>query len=130
MHATRLRQPTPRISRRPPAPDTRRAAAGAAGKTLGRPVALDEDKAFHVVDAYAEGAAVKALARRYDVAPKTIRRVLDAADARAVGDVLEELNGVAANVEDQEQAPHQPLSIDVAGLLADHLQGTRAAPAP
>nr|WP_083828238.1 MULTISPECIES: recombinase family protein [Protofrankia] len=40
------------------------AAAEAAGKTLGRPAALDEDKAADVVDAYAKGAAVKVLARQ------------------------------------------------------------------
>lgn len=60
---------------------------------MGRPAALDEDRAADVVDAYAKGAAVKALARRYDVgrydvAPKTIRRVLDAAGARDAGGVL------------------------------------------
>ncbi|MFD3541527.1 recombinase family protein [Streptomyces sp. NPDC058662] len=58
------------------------AAAAASGKTLGRPAALDEDQAGDVIDAYREGAAVKALARRYRVAPKTIRRLLDAAGAR------------------------------------------------
>jgi putative DNA-invertase from lambdoid prophage Rac len=101
------------------------AAAESAGKTLGRPAALDEDKAADVVDAYDKGAAVKALARRYGVAPKTIRRVLDAAGARDIGDVLEELDGVAADAEDQEQIPEQPHAIDVPGLLTDHLQGTR-----
>jgi len=53
------------------------AAATASGKTLGRPAALDEAEAATVVNAYRDGAAVKALARRYGVAPKTIRRVLD-----------------------------------------------------
>ncbi|MFE9291998.1 recombinase family protein [Streptomyces olivaceus] len=74
------------------------AAAEAAGKTLGRPAALDEDQAADIVDAYAKGAAVKALARQYGVAPKSVRRVLDAAGARDVGDVLEELDGVPADV--------------------------------
>ncbi|MFV2175640.1 recombinase family protein [Actinomadura sp. LOL_016] len=58
------------------------AAAEASGKTLGRPTALAPDKAAEVVTAYSQGAAVKALAREHHVAPKTIRRVLDAAGAR------------------------------------------------
>ncbi|MET7550811.1 helix-turn-helix domain-containing protein [Streptomyces sp. NPDC005500] len=86
----------------------------------GRPAALDEDKAADVVDAYAKGAAVRALAGQYDVAPKTIRRVLDAAGAR---DVLEEPDCVAAGVEDQEQSH----AIDVPGLLAEHLKDTDVA---
>ncbi|WP_165977889.1 bifunctional DNA primase/polymerase [Nonomuraea diastatica] len=52
------------------------------GKTLGRPAAIDQDKAAAIVEEYRQGAAVKALARRHQVAPKTIRRVLDAAGAR------------------------------------------------
>ncbi|MGW1616338.1 recombinase family protein [Streptomyces sp. NPDC002285] len=103
------------------------AAAEAAGKTLGRPAALDEDKAADVVDAYAKGAAVKALARQYGVAPKTIRRVLDAAGARDTFDVPEELDGVASGLEDQEQAPERPHAIDVPGLLAEHLKTTDVA---
>lgn len=70
---------------------------------------------------------MKALARQYGVAPKTIRRVLDAADARDVGDVLEELDGVTDGVEDQEPAPEQPHAIDVPGLLAEHLKATDVA---
>lgn len=58
------------------------AAAEAAGKTLGRPAALDPSTATALVAAYRQGAAVKALARQHRVAPKTIRRVLDAAGAR------------------------------------------------
>ncbi|MFH8805543.1 recombinase family protein [Streptomyces sp. NPDC017936] len=50
------------------------AAAEAAGKTLGRPAALDPDQAVKVVEAFDEGAAVKALARKHQVDPKTIRR--------------------------------------------------------
>lgn len=99
------------------------AAAEAAGKTLGRPAAFDEDQAADVVEGYVKGVAVKALARQYGVAPKTIRRVLDAASARDVGDVSEEPSDVPADVEDQEQ-PH---AIDVPGLLAEHLKATDAA---
>ncbi|GAA3603819.1 hypothetical protein GCM10022419_105470 [Nonomuraea rosea] len=52
-------------------------AAEADGKTLGRPAALDQNKAATIVEAYRQGAAVKALARQHQVAPKTIRRVLE-----------------------------------------------------
>ncbi|MFB7935809.1 hypothetical protein [Streptomyces sp. NPDC056049] len=58
------------------------AATEASGKTLGRPAALDPDQAAKVVEAFSEDTAVKALARRHQVAPKTIRPVLDAAGAR------------------------------------------------
>ncbi|MGI5158753.1 hypothetical protein [Microbispora sp. CA-102843] len=58
------------------------AAAEAAGKTLGRPNALDPSTATAIMAAYRQGAAVKALARQHRVAPKTIRRVLDAVGAR------------------------------------------------
>lgn len=82
-----------------------------------------------LIDAYAKGAAVKALARQYDVAPKTIRRVLDAAGARDVRDILKELDGVTADVAGQEQAPEreQPHTIDVPGLLAEYLNATEVA---
>ncbi|MFD4855217.1 helix-turn-helix domain-containing protein [Streptomyces atratus] len=92
---------------------------------MGRPAALDEDKAADVVDAYAKGAAVKALARRYDVAPKTIRRVLDAAGARDVGDIREDL--AVSDIEDQKQVSEQSHAIDVPGLLAEHLRATEVA---
>lgn len=55
------------------------AAPEASGKTLGRPTALDDGKAADVVTAYSQGTAVKTLAREHHVAPRTIRRVLDAA---------------------------------------------------
>ncbi|MFH8471574.1 recombinase family protein [Streptomyces sp. NPDC018000] len=105
------------------------AAAEAAGKTLGRPAALDEDQAADIVDAYAKGTAVKALARQYNVAPKTIRRVLDAAGARDISYVLEESDGAAIDAEHQEQTPdpEQPHTIDVPGLLAEHLKATETA---
>ncbi|WP_405782741.1 recombinase family protein [Streptomyces sp. NBC_00859] len=44
------------------------AAAEAAGKTLGRPAALDPDQAAQVVEAFGEGTAVKALARQHQAA--------------------------------------------------------------
>ncbi len=67
---------------------------------------------------------MKVLARRYDVAPKTIRRVLDAAGARDAVDVLEELDGMATDVEEQAPEPEQPYAIDVPGLLAEYLKAT------
>lgn len=42
-----------------------------------------------VVDAFRDAASVKALARQHRVAPKTIRRVPDAASARSVPDRFE-----------------------------------------
>lgn len=99
------------------------AAAKASGKTLGRPPALDEGEVVEVVEAFREGAAVKALARQYDVDPKVIRRVLDAAGARDVPDdlgLLLEDNDVA----EQQQpaaATETTLTVDVPGLVAEHL---------
>lgn len=97
------------------------AAAEASGKNLGRPATLDEGEVIEVVEAYREGAAVKALARQYGTSPRTIRRVLDAADAR---DVPDDLGVLLDDVGDdhQEEAPADPiLSIDVPGLVAEHL---------
>ena len=93
------------------------AAAEASGKTLGRPTALDDGKAADVVTAYSQGTAVKALAREHHVAPRTIRRVLDAAGARQLPDELDvpvpnELPGPTADT---------PVTLDLPGLLADHL---------
>lgn len=103
------------------------AGAAASGKVLGRPTALDEEQTAAVVKAYTEdGIAVKALARQHDVDPKTIRRVLDSAGAREVPDDL----GVLLGELDEEESP-QPeppaaadpvVSVDVPGLLAEHLQ--------
>ncbi|WP_433191217.1 recombinase family protein [Actinoallomurus sp. CA-150999] len=94
------------------------AAAEASGKTLGRPAALGPGKAADVVTAYQEGTAVKALAREYWVAPKTIRRILDAAHARQLADQLD-----APPVPDEQPAPATQTSVklDLPGLLADHL---------
>jgi DNA invertase Pin-like site-specific DNA recombinase len=104
------------------------AAAAASGKTLGRPAALTGDQAAGAVEAYRAGAAVKGLARQYGVAPKTIRRALDAAGARDVPAAPGLLDGTA----DAEPAPQMPepgaaVVLDVPGLLADHLQDTRDA---
>ncbi|MFI9077154.1 hypothetical protein ACIGW8_11785 [Streptomyces sioyaensis] len=45
---------------------------------------------------------MKALARRNDVAPKTIRRVLDTAGVRDISDVPESLDGVTTDAEARE----------------------------
>ncbi|MGW3200129.1 recombinase family protein [Streptomyces sp. NPDC001118] len=104
------------------------AAAEAAGKTLGRPAALDEGEVVELVEAYREGAAVKALARQYDIAPKTVRRVLDAAGAREVpGDLSTLLVGddqddVADGGQHQAAAIADPVVVvDVPGLVAENL---------
>ncbi|MFF9819798.1 recombinase family protein [Streptomyces sp. NPDC014006] len=103
------------------------AAARNAGKVLGRPSRLSSDQAAAIVAAYQEeGAAVKALAREYDVDPKVIRRVLDSAGARDVPNDPVELLGELGGEEKPEpeaSAPADPVvSIDVPGLLAEHLQ--------
>ncbi|MFJ6141406.1 hypothetical protein [Kitasatospora sp. NPDC092286] len=74
-----------------------------------------------VVEAYGEGAAVKALARQHQVAPKTIRRVLDAAGAR---ELPEHLDAAPADPGDQRpvSAPNPAVALDLPGLLADHLR--------
>ncbi|WP_433860272.1 recombinase family protein [Streptomyces kronopolitis] len=101
------------------------AAAEASGKTLGRPAALDEGEVVELVEAYREGAAVKALARQYDIAPKTVRRVLDAAGARDVPDDLSELldgdgqDDVGGDV--QAVAADPVAVVDVPGLVAENL---------
>jgi putative DNA-invertase from lambdoid prophage Rac len=97
------------------------AAAEASGKTLGRPTALDSEQKVAVVAAYREGAAVKALARQHRVAPKTIRRVLDAARARELPNQLD----TPLTIPGQDHhlpAPDQPVALDLPGLLADHLR--------
>lgn len=102
------------------------AAASASGKTLGRPPALDEGEVIEIIEAHREGAAVKALARQYGVAPKTIRRALDSAGAREVPDDLGVLLGDLDD--DQEQELADPtVSVDVPGLVAEHLQATEDA---
>ncbi|MDI3101847.1 hypothetical protein QJ054_32915 [Streptomyces sp. AN-3] len=73
-----------------------------------------------------EGIALKALAREYSVDPKVIRRVLDSAGARDMPsdpyELLGELGG-EDNSEPEASAPADPVvSIDVPGLLAEHLQ--------
>lgn len=101
------------------------AAAEAAGKSLGRPAALDADQAAAVVRAYVEeGTAVKVLARQYGTSPRTIRRVLDDAGAREVpqdfGLLIHEDQDDDVDLEDQ--APADPVAVvDVPGLVAEHL---------
>ncbi|MFC5801665.1 hypothetical protein [Streptomyces formicae] len=70
---------------------------------------------------------MRALARQYSVASRTMRWVLDAAGARDVGDVLEELDGVAADVEEEVAAPEELHAIDVPGLLAEHFKAVKVA---
>lgn len=100
------------------------AAAAAAGKTLGRPAALDAGELVELVEAYREGAAVKALAREYDISPKTVRRVLDSAGARDVPDDLLDNDGQGDDADDrQEHAvdPDPSVVVDVPGLVAEAL---------
>jgi putative DNA-invertase from lambdoid prophage Rac len=96
------------------------AAAAAAGKVLGRPAALDQDQASDVVEAYHQGAAVKALARQHQVAPKTIRRVLDAAGARELPEQLD--LPVDPSPQQPTPMPNPEGVLDLPGLLADHLR--------
>ncbi|MGW4186245.1 recombinase family protein [Streptomyces albidoflavus] len=101
------------------------AAAEVAGKTLGRPSALDAHQVVELVEAYREGAAVKALARQYGIDPKTVRRVLDDAGAREVPDDLSSL----VDGEDQDDVADDgpavaadPVAVvDVPGLVAENL---------
>ncbi|KAB2350389.1 recombinase family protein [Actinomadura rudentiformis] len=97
------------------------AAAQASGKTLGRPAAIDPGQAAAIVTAYRDGTAVKALARRHQVAPKTIRRVLDAARARELPD---QLDAPPATPSSQHGLPtaDQDVVLDLPGLLAEHLR--------
>lgn len=98
------------------------AAAEASGKTLGRPAAVNADDAGRIVAAYQDGAAVKALARQYDVAPRTIRRVLDAVGARAVDQITDtSVNGTEDDL--AAAAEISEITLDVPGLIADHLRG-------
>ncbi|MFZ3475447.1 recombinase family protein [Streptomyces sp. 2.9] len=100
------------------------AAAAAAGKTLGRPAALDAGELVELVEAYREGAAVKALAREYDISPKTVRRVLDSAGARDIPDDLLDGDGQDHDADDrQEHAVDADPSVvvDVPGLVAEAL---------
>ena len=97
------------------------AAAQTSGKTLGRPTALDTGQAADVMEAYRSGTAIKALARQHQVAPKTIRRILDNAHARQLPDPPGTLPAA-----DEPVAPtlDQQMTLDLPGLLADHLHAT------
>ncbi|MEU8967064.1 recombinase family protein [Streptomyces sp. NPDC048491] len=100
------------------------AAAKAAGKTLGRPTALDAGEVADLLKAYREGTAVRALARQYGIDPRTVRRVLDDAGARTVpDDLVGLLDGDQDDVADDGQAmPADPVAVvDVPGLVAEHL---------
>ncbi|MEU8741892.1 recombinase family protein [Streptomyces halstedii] len=101
------------------------AAAEAAGKTLGRPAALDAGEVVELVEAYREGAAVKALARQYGIDPRTVRRVLDDAGAREVPDDLSSLldgDGQGDGADDGPVVAADPVAVvDVPGLVAEHL---------
>ncbi|MEU5866967.1 hypothetical protein ABZ815_37720 [Nonomuraea sp. NPDC047529] len=96
---------------------------GVAAKTLGRPAAIDHDKATTIVEEYRQGAAIKALARKHQVAHKTIRRVLDAAGARNMPD---QLDAPPTNTGEQYRVPASDpdATLDLPGLPADHLRTT------
>lgn len=101
------------------------AAAAASGKTLGRPAVLSEVEAAEMVKAYGKGAAVKALARRYGIAPRTVRRVLDGAGAREVpAEPGQSANGAVLPGSQEPASVDQAVAIDVPGLLAEHLRDT------
>jgi DNA invertase Pin-like site-specific DNA recombinase len=109
------------------AEDTREGiAAEAAGRMLRRPATLDEAQAADIIDPYTKRIGVKALAQQYDIAPRTVRGVLDAADARDVGTITREPDGMPADAEGQERTPEpeQAPTIDVPGLLAEYLKAT------
>ncbi|WKK27828.1 recombinase family protein (plasmid) [Streptomyces olivoreticuli] len=101
------------------------AAARAEGKTLGRPARLSTQQSADIVTAYDGGTAVKALARRYGVDPKVIRRALDSAGARGTPDGLGALlDDVVDDGQDEEATPpvaDPAVSVDVPGLAAEHL---------
>ncbi|WP_067830341.1 hypothetical protein [Actinomadura kijaniata] len=61
----------------------------------------------------------QALAREHHVAPKTIRRVLDAAEARQLP---AELDALPVPEEPSGPAADAPVTLDLPGLLADHLR--------
>ncbi|MFI1568768.1 recombinase family protein [Streptomyces sp. NPDC020490] len=110
------------------------AAARTAGKVLGRPARLSTEQAAAVVTAYQnDGAAVKALAREYGVDPKVIRRVLDSANARrhVPDEHIAQLLREPVDGEDRTQgvsvAADPTVTIDMPGLLAEHLQDAAVA---
>ncbi|MEU9756766.1 hypothetical protein AB0D90_27145 [Streptomyces althioticus] len=103
------------------------AAVHGRAQVLGRPARLSPEQAAAVVAAHQnQGAAVKALAREYGVDPKVIRRALDSAGVRGVpedlGELLEEPGGEEKAGPESPAAADPGVSIDVPGLLAEHLQ--------
>lgn len=96
------------------------AAAEASGKRLGRPAAVSPETAGQIVAAFHDGVAVKALARQNDVAPRTIRRVLDAVGARTPTETIPPVEN-APDISAAASGSH-PCTLDVPGLIADHLR--------
>ncbi|WP_413812658.1 hypothetical protein [Streptomyces sp. OE57] len=67
---------------------------------------------------------MKGLARQCGVSPKTIRRALDAAGARALPDTPLLPDAVGAVPAPRMAEAGTAMILDVPGLLADHLQST------
>lgn len=103
------------------------AAARAEGKTLGRPARLSSDQTADIVSAYGTGTAIKALARQHSVDPKVIRRALDLAGARAAPDLDEFLAQDIEADHDRDVDTNPVVSVDVPGLVAEHLAATATA---
>jgi hypothetical protein len=101
------------------------ATAKTSGKSLGRPTALDPGQPAANVEAYRSGTAIKALARQHQVAPKSIRRILDNARARELPDQLDTLSA-AGEPAPAPTPPDPAVTLDLPRLLADHLNAAGA----